>query len=76
MEETKLENVDDYNHRRRKEKVEREAQAVRTGVACPKCGKELTWWRGVYSLAVVQFPPSSTRGAECKPCGLHIELET
>ncbi len=63
-----LRSVDDYNDAKRKEREERERKEKQTGVACPKCGKELEW-RG-YERDIIW----TIREALCKPCGLTIAL--
>lgn len=72
-EKKELETVDEHNTRRRMEREEVQRQARLTGVACPKCGKELEW-SSVAMLGMI-FPPVCLSEALCKPCGLTINLE-
>lgn len=67
-----LETVDEHNARCRFARQERERFQSLTGVACPKCGKELKW------LSVIGYSCSAAtnnRIAECKSCGLTVLLE-
>jgi hypothetical protein len=43
MSEKKLETVDERNARIQASRKAREEEMSRTGVACPKCGKEMLW---------------------------------
>ena len=72
-EKKELETVDEHDTRRRREKEEVQRRARLTGVACPKCGKELEWTSA--AMLGMMFPPSCLTEATCKPCGLTIALE-
>lgn len=69
----KLETVEEHNDRIRKERADMELALQLTGVACPKCGKELEWqnqWPG----GSWTWPEPKTRAAGCKDCRLSVEL--
>lgn len=69
-----LESVDDYNVRKRLDRIERERKERLTGVACPKCGGELEWKRD-HKMPLSVMVISHTLPAECKKCSLSVELE-
>lgn len=67
MSDKRLETVDAYNARKR-----REREAARfTGVACPACGGELAWAQGMFGRTYV----CTTWPAECAACPGYVELE-
>ena len=68
-----LKSVDYHNQQRRRERKEREEAALKTGVACPKCSKELKWLQCGYIGTV--FPPATTAQARCSDCGITVDLE-
>lgn len=68
-----LKTVDEHNKKVREAREEREWKARLTGVACPKCGKELEWTPT--TLQYTTFPPPTIHPAECGKCSLTIGLE-
>ena len=69
-----LKSVDDYNREKREKREEVERKLRLTGVACPKCGKELEWLLGPTSI-LYTYPPPTTAKANCRGCTLMIDLE-
>ena len=69
-----LETVDGHNARKREEREAMERLRRKTGVACPKCGEELTW-PGPFIYTAVSYPPSTTHQARCEKCNLSVQLE-
>ena len=67
-----LKSVDEHNTERRHAREEAERKARMTGVACPKCGKELEWSQ---PYAFRSLPMTTTSPARCGSCTLTVELE-
>ena len=69
----KLISVDEHNQTKIAEKKALEIKLMSTGVACPKCGKELRWpTKYFYQL---EYPAPTKRMAHCSGCSLQISLE-
>ena len=68
-----LRTVDEYNVKARAEREEWVRRKWWTGVACPKCGKELIWSGDDWWT---NNPNQTTRGSRCLGCQLVIDLES
>ena len=67
-----LRTVDEHNAKAMAEREEWDKRHRRTGVACPKCSKELTWSSCGWRISTLD---QTVREASCLSCQLVIDLE-
>ena len=77
-----LETVEQHNQRIIEERTQAVEPENPTGVACPMCGNELSWWRPENNLLLIGANSYERRGdtelwylpAVCNRCGHRMNL--